>query len=147
MGKHLRPRRQLSQAQRAALAQPLLDAVVDPAPDEGVDEKIDIAPLPAARHLGRLDAHLVEIAHVANDRLAACEAVEELIAAAKLHVGDTVRLRHDSKPDYLHGRAAEIIEKDGDKWVVHLDEPTTGRFAVADLRLPATQLEPARGGD
>lgn len=141
-----RPRRQLSQAQRAALAQPLLDAVVAPTP-QGAEEEIDVAPLLAALHVGALDAHLVEIAEVVNDRLAAIEAIEELIAAAKLHVGDKVRLGHNLKPNYLHGRAATIVKRDGDKWVVRLDGPITGKFANADLRLSATQLEPPQGGE
>jgi hypothetical protein len=81
-----------------------------------------------------------------NDRLAAFAAIEELIAAATLHVGDTVHLRHNLKPNHLHGRAVEIIEKDGDNWVVHLDEPITEKFADADLRRSGTQLEPAQGG-
>ena len=71
----------------------------------------------------------------------------ELIAAARLHVGDTVRLGHNLKPNYLHGRAATIIKKDGDKWVVRLDEPITGKFANADLRLSASQLEPDQGSE
>lgn len=77
-----------------------------------------------------------------NDRLAAIEAIEELIAAARLHVGDTVRLGHNLKPNYLHGRTAKIIKKDGNKWVVRLDEPITGKFSNADLRLSARQLDP-----
>ena len=34
-----------------------------------------------------------------------------------------------------------IIAKEGEKWVVRLEEPV-GRFANADIRLYARQLEP-----
>jgi hypothetical protein len=34
-----------------------------------------------------------------------------------------------------------IIAKDGEKWLVRLDEPV-GRFTNADLRVYARQLEP-----
>ncbi len=147
MGKRHGSRRSLSPSQRAALARPLLDAVAAPERARDSEEEIDIAPLLAALQVGALDAHLSEIAHIVNDRFAAIEAIEELIAAAKLHVGDTVRLGHNLKPNYLHGRAATIIKKDGDKWVVRLDEPITGKFANADLRLSASQLEPAQGAE
>lgn len=136
------PRRPSPSSRRAA--QPLLDAVVGPgAPRTG--EEIDVAPLLAALRVGALDAHLSEIAQIVNDRLAALDAIAELVAASKLHVGDKVTLRHNLKPNYLHGRAATILRKGGDKWVVRLDEPITGKFANADLRLSALQLEPMRG--
>lgn len=80
-----------------------------------------------------------------NDRLAALDAIAELVAASKLHVGDKVTIGHNLKPTYLHGRAATILRKDGDKWVIRPDEPITGKFANADLRLSALQLEPLRG--
>ena len=41
--------------------------------------------------------------------------------------------------------APVLRPKGGDKWVVRLDEPITGKFANADLRLSALQLEPMRG--
>ncbi len=48
------------------------------------------------------------------------------------------------RPQYLHGRSAKIVAKDGDKWLVRLDEPV-GRFTNADLRLQAIQLESLGG--
>ncbi|MDA8315851.1 MAG: hypothetical protein M0010_11875 [Actinomycetota bacterium] len=143
MGTRQGPRRPLPQPHRAALAQPLADAVVGPARHGATGSDLDVAPLLVALRAGALDAHLPEIARIVNDRLAAIEAIEELIAASKLHVGDKVRLGHNLKPSYLHGRPATILEKDGDKWIVRLDEPITGKFANADLRLSARQLEPA----
>lgn len=137
------PRRPAPPSRRAA--QPLLDALVGRTDVSPSEEEIDVAPLLAALRVGALDAHLPEIAQIVNDRLAALDAIAELVAASKLHVGDKVTLGHNLKPNYLHGRVATIIRKDGDKWVVRLDEPITGKFANADLRLSALQLEPIRG--
>jgi hypothetical protein len=69
------------------------------------------------------------------------EVIEELIAASKLHVGDQVRLGHNLRPKYLHGRSGTVIARDGDKWVVRLDDPVEGRYADGDFRVYATQLE------
>jgi hypothetical protein len=102
---------------------------------------IDVEPLFVALRIGALDSHLEEIATLVNDRLAAIDAVEELIAASHLQVGDRVRLGHNLRPQYLHGRMVTIITKDGEKWLVRLDEPV-GRFTNADLRVYARQLEP-----
>lgn len=136
-------RRSAPPSRRAA--QRLLDAVVDPTDASSSEEDVDVAPLLAALRVGALDAHLPEIAQIVNDRLAALDAIAELVAASKLHVGDKVTLGHDLKPNYLDGRVATILRKDGDKWVVRLDEPITGKFANADLRLSALQVEPMRG--
>jgi hypothetical protein len=75
-----------------------------------------------------------------NDRLKAIAVVEELMAASRLHVGDRVRLGHNLRPQYLHGRSATVVTKEGDKWIVRLDEPV-GRFSDGDLRVWATQIE------
>jgi hypothetical protein len=104
--------------------------------------ELDVEPLLVALRIGALDDHLQEIGTIVNDRVAALNAVDELRAASRFHVGDGVRLGHNLRPLYLHGSAATIIAKDGDKWVVHLEEPV-GRFANADVRLCAIQLEPA----
>ena len=127
----LRPR-------RADLAQPLIDPTTDPA---AYLAGVDVEPLFVALRIGALDSHLEEIATLVNDRLAAINAVEELIAASHLQVGDRVRLGHNLRPQYLHGRMVTIIAKDGEKWLVRLDEPV-GRFTNADLRVYARQLEP-----
>ena len=123
---------------RADLAEPLLDPMKDPA---AYLAGIDVTPLFVALRIGALDGHLEEIATLVNDRLAAINAIEELIAASHLQVGDRVRLGHNLRPQYLHGRMVTIIAKDGEKWLVRLDEPV-GRFTNADLRVYARQLEP-----
>lgn len=126
-------------SRRAATAQSLLDGVVD-----SLERPVglDVEPLFAALLLGALDEHLEEIADLVNNRIAALNAVAELVAASRLHVGDRVRLGHNLKPLYLHGKNATIIAKDGEKWIVRLDEPI-GRFTNADIRLQAIQIEPA----
>jgi hypothetical protein len=123
---------------RADLAQPLIDPTMDRVAGF---EGLDVEPLFVALRMGALDDHLEQIATIVNDRLAAINAIEELIAASHLHVGDRVRIGHNLRPLYLHGRSATIVERDGEKWIVRLDEPV-GRFTDADLRLYARQLEP-----
>lgn len=139
MAKHKRPRRTPPlRPKRADLAQHLIDPLADPATYLA---GIDVEPLFVALRIGALDGHLEKIATLVNDRLAAIDAIEELIAASHLQVGDRVRLGHNLKPQYLHGRMVTIIAKDGEKWLVRLDEPV-GRFTNADLRVYARQLEP-----
>ncbi len=141
MAKHKKPRSSVPRPRRADLAQPLLDAAVRPAEHLGT---LDIEPLLVVLRLGALDDHLEEIAAILNDRIAALNAIDEMLAASKLHVGDRIRIGHNLRPQYLHGRPARIVAKDGDKWIVRLDEPV-GRFTNADLRLHAIQLEPLEG--
>jgi len=139
MVKHKRPRTTPPfRPKRADLAQPLIDPLADPA---ALLAGIDVEPLFVALRIGALDGHLEEIATLVNNRLAAITAVEELIAASHLKVGDRVRLGHNLRPQYLHGHMVTIIAKDGEKWLVRLDEPV-GRFTNADLRVYARQLEP-----
>ena len=139
MAKRKKPRSTgLPRPRRADLAQPLIDAAVRSSEHPGT---LDAEPLLVALRLGALDDHLEEIATIVNDRIAALNAIDELVAASRLHVGDRVRIGHNLRPQYLHGRPATIVAKDGDKWIVRLDEPV-GRFTNADLRLHAIQLEP-----
>jgi len=125
-------------SRRVAAAQPLLDAVVDSIERPG---GLDVEPLFAALLLGVLDEHLEEISTLVNNRIAVLNVIAELAAASRLHIGDRVRLGHNVKPLYLHGKNATIIAKDGEKWIVRLDEPV-GRFTNADIRLQAIQLDP-----
>ena len=126
-------------SRRVEAAQRFLGSVVD---SPGRSGGLDVEPLFAALLLGALDEHLEEIATIVSNRIAALNAVAELVAASRLHVGDRVRLGHNLKPQYLHGKNATIVAKDGEKWIVRLDEPI-GRFTNADIRLQAIQLEPA----
>jgi hypothetical protein len=103
---------------------------------------IDVEPLFIAVRTGALDGHLERLAKAVNERFAAVDAIKELAAASRLHVGGRARLGHNLKPQYLHGRTVTIIAKEGEKWVVRLEEPV-GRFTNADIRLYARQLEPA----
>jgi hypothetical protein len=91
-----------------------------------------------------LDGHLEVLGTIANDRIVARNAVDELRAASRLHVGDRVRLGRNLKPRYVHSRPATSIAThgDGDKWVVRLDEPV-GWFTDAGIRLRAIRFDPA----
>jgi len=94
---------------RAALAQPLLDAVVspnEPTSARAGSSEPDIEPLLRRAALGVLDDHLAQIAQVVNTRLRAIDAVEELMASSRLHVGDKVRLGH--KPSDPSTSTAEV---------------------------------------
>ena len=122
----------------ADLALPLDGSVALSANTTG---QLDTEPLLIALRVGLLDDHLEQIAKLVNQRFAAVNAADELIAARRLHVGDHVRLGHNLKPQYIHGKMVTIIAQEGDKWVVRLDEPV-GRFTNADLRVSAIQLEP-----
>jgi hypothetical protein len=101
---------------------------------------LDIEPLLLAIRVGLLDDHLDRIVTTVQTRVGALEAAAQIIADATLKVGDRVKLGHNLRPLYLHGKTARVIAQDGDKWIVRLDHPV-GRFKNADLRVSATQLE------
>lgn len=138
------PRRAPAPSGRSHPAQSLLDGVADRSPSERAQGSLDVEPLLVALKSGALDEHLEQIGRIVNDRIAALNAIEELIASSKLHVGDRVRLGHNLRPNYLHGRVGTIIAKDGEKWIVRLDEPVQGKYANGDFRLSAIQLEPVK---
>ncbi len=79
-----------------------------------------------------LHGHLEEIATLVNERLAVIDAIEELIAASHLKAGTASDSATTSGPNTLTSPAT-IIAKDGEKWLVRLDEPV-GRFTNVDLR-------------
>jgi len=68
--------------------------------------------------------------------------IAEISAAGLLHVGGRHRLGRNLRPQYLHGRTV-IIAKEGEMWVVRLEEEPVGRFANAEIRLFARRPEPA----
>jgi len=77
MAKHKRPRTTPPfRPKRADLAQPLIDPTTDPAEYLA---GIYVEPLFEALRIGALDSHLEKIATLANERLAAIDAFEELI--------------------------------------------------------------------
>ncbi len=106
--------------------------------------ELGVEPPLAALGVGALDGHLEVLGTIANDRIVARNAVDELRAASRLHVGDRVRLGRNLKPRYVHSRPATSIAThgDGDKWVVRLDEPV-GWFTDAGIRLRAIRFDPA----
>jgi hypothetical protein len=120
---------------RAELSQPLVY------PNDRVGDVVDVEPLFMAVRTGLLDDYLEQLATVVNKRFEVIEEQREVAAARHLCAGARVRIGHNLRPLYLHGRPATVVEKDGEKWIVRLDEPV-GRFTNADLRLYARQLEP-----
>jgi hypothetical protein len=95
-------------ARRTGTTPGAFDAFVRETPE------LDIEPRLVALHVGALDEHLEQIAHIVNDRLNLVKVLEELLAASRLHVGDRVRLGHNLRPQYLHGRDATVLGRDGD---------------------------------
>ena len=123
---------------RPDLTAPLFDPMKHKMP---AFEGLDVEPLLIAVRVGALDHHLEQLAAVVNERFAALDALAEIAATRHLRVGGRARLGHNLRPQYLHGRIVTVIAKEGEKWVVRLDEPV-GRFTDADIRLYARQLEP-----
>jgi hypothetical protein len=123
---------------RADVSAPLIDPTTDPA---AYLASVDVEPLFIAVRTGALDGHLERLASAINERFATLDAIEEIVAARRLHVGARARLGHNLRPQYLHGRTVTVIAKEGEKWVVRLEEPV-GRFTNADIRLYARQLDP-----
>lgn len=119
----------------------ILPEVADEIAGPPVPGPVDIEPLLVAVLAGVLDDHLERIAKVLNARLDALRLGAELLADTRFHVGDRVRLGHNLRPLYLHGRSGTIESRRGDTWVVQLDEPV-GRFTTGEVRVRSTQLEP-----
>ena len=100
---------------------------------------LGIEPVLLAIRVGLCDDDLGRIVATVEERLAALAAAAQIIAAATLKVGDPVVLGHNLRPLYLHGKAARVVARDGDMWIVRLETPV-GRFKDADLRVSAVQL-------
>jgi hypothetical protein len=87
---------------------------------------------------GEVDEELGVLGAVINERV-------RLLATARsmttLRVGDRVRINHNAKPNYLHGRAGTVTGWAGKNVIVQLDQPV-GRFVTGELRCPPLVLEP-----
>ena len=90
-------------------AQPaLLDGVVNPVDAHWVASTSSRCSSPCV--LGALDEHLEEIGDLRQrPNCRDSTPSTELVAASRLHVGDHVRLGHNLKPHYLHGKSAYEI--------------------------------------
>lgn len=89
---------------------------------------------------GQLDGDLSLLAAVINQRLGLLAAARSTAIVAGLAVGDRVRINHDAKPMYLHGRAGTVTGWHGQTVVVQLDHPI-GRFTTGQLRCPPLVLD------
>jgi len=90
---------------------------------------------------GELDQELVVLGAVINQRVRLLATARSMRTLASLRVGDRVRINHNAKPNYLHGRAATVTGWAGQNVVVQLDQPA-GRFKTGELRCPPLVLEP-----
>ena len=90
---------------------------------------------------GELDDELAVLGAVINERVRLLATARSMRTLASLRVGDRVRINHNAKPNYLHGRAGTVSGWAGQNVVVQLDQPI-GRFAAGELRCPPLVLEP-----
>ncbi|MHB8692168.1 MAG: hypothetical protein ACYDHH_13065 [Solirubrobacteraceae bacterium] len=82
---------------------------------------------------GELDAHLAAIADAVDARHALLETVSSAKALAMLNVGDRVRFNHHTRPQYLRGAEAIVVELDQRTATVRLQNPV-GRFKGGEIR-------------
>jgi hypothetical protein len=90
---------------------------------------------------GELDEELAVLGAVINERVRLLATARSMTTLASLRVGDRVRITHNAKPNYLHGRAGTVSGWAGQNVVVQLDQPV-GRFVTGELRCPPLVLEP-----
>lgn len=90
---------------------------------------------------GSLDEHLPTIQAAIGERHRNLHRAQSHQAAARIGIGDRVRLNHDIRPLYLHGATGTVIGWAGQRAVVQLDQPT-GRFTHGQIRCPPLGLEP-----
>ena len=90
---------------------------------------------------GELDQELGVLGAVINERVRLLATARSMTTLASLRVGDRVRINHNAKPNYLHGRAGTVNGWAGQNVIVQLDQPV-GRFTTGELRCPPLVLEP-----
>jgi hypothetical protein len=90
---------------------------------------------------GGRDEHLPTIQTAISERHRNLQRAQSHQAAARIDIGDRVRLNHDIRPLYLHGATGTVTGWAGQRVVVQLDEPT-GRFTHGQIRCPPLGLEP-----
>jgi hypothetical protein len=94
---------------------------------------------------GELDDELAALGAVITSGCGCChrpvDTARSMRTLASPRVGDRVRINHNAKPNYLHGRAGTVSGWAGQNVVVQLDQPI-GRFATGELRCPPLVLEP-----
>jgi hypothetical protein len=90
---------------------------------------------------GELDNELGVLGAVLNERVRLLATAQAVTTLASLRIGDRVRINHNAKPNYLHGRAGTVTGWAGQNVTVQLDQPI-GRFTTGQLRCPPLILEP-----
>jgi hypothetical protein len=89
---------------------------------------------------GGLDEHLATVSTAIHDRHRQLLRAESHQAAARIDIGDRVRLNHTLRPLYLHGATGTVVDWAGQRAVVQLDTPT-GRFTTGEIRCPPLGLD------
>lgn len=89
---------------------------------------------------GELDDHLTAIADAVGARHHLIQTVRSATALAGLCVGDSVRINHTIRPQYLRGLHGTIVDLDDDRATVCLHRPV-GRFHTGEIRCPALTLD------
>ena len=112
----------------------------DPTTSAGIDHQ-QIQMLIGLIATGGLDEHLPTIGAAIGERHRQRQRAQSNQAAARIDIGDRVRLNHDIRPLYLHGATGTVTGWAGQRVVVQLDEPT-GRFTNGQIRCPPLGLEP-----
>jgi hypothetical protein len=109
-------------------------------PEPESPEPEEVEALLAALLLGVLDDHLERIAAVVKMRIEVINGMRNLIAHGRFCVGDRVRFSEDMRPRYLVGCLGTVIDKDVERLVVKIDEPT-GRYESGEVKTRAIYLE------
>lgn len=89
---------------------------------------------------GVLDEHLTTLQAAIAERHSHRQRTTSRHAAARIDVGDRVRLTHGIRPLYLQGATGTVTGWVGQRAVVQLDEPT-GRAIDGVVRCPPLALE------
>ena len=89
---------------------------------------------------GELDLHLPAIARAIDARLHLLNTMESIDALAELVVGDHVRINHHTRPRYLQGLHATVVDVDAQTATISLQRPI-GRFTSGTVRCPSLVLE------
>jgi hypothetical protein len=75
---------------------------------------------------GELDDELTVLGAVSNERVRLLATAQSMTTWPSLRVGDRVRINHNAKPNYLHGRAGTVSKWAGQNVVVQLDQQGLG---------------------
>ncbi|MCY0906321.1 hypothetical protein [Arthrobacter sp. H14-L1] len=89
---------------------------------------------------GVLDEHLATVSVAIAHRHQQLVRIEANRAAARIRLGDRVRINHAIRPLYLRGATGTVVDWIGQRAVVQLDRPA-GRFSTGEIRCPPLGLD------